>query len=154
MKKWKKEIMIQAPIEFAWNFFYGDLEKKKMIFPKVTDEEIIKQTENPTGSIIKQTYQNGNSTEQYDLTIKKYINEVNNKVLTESFILNNRFKMTTEYELVSLTDNSTKFIYTSINKPKNPLLGIFQLFGSDEVILNFMERTKEAIESEYEKEVK
>lgn len=154
MKKWKKEIMIQAPIEFAWNFFYGDLEKKKMIFPKVTDEEIIKQTENRTGSIIKQTYQNGNSTEQYDLTIKKYINEVNNKVLTESFILNNRFKMTTEYELVSLTDNSTKFIYTSINKPKNPLLGIFQLFGSDEVILNFMERTKEAIESEYEKEVK
>ncbi|PZX07608.1 hypothetical protein C7437_101727 [Psychrobacillus insolitus] len=154
MKKWKKEIMIQAPIEFAWNFFYGDLEKKKMIFPKVMDEEIIKQTENRTGSIIKQTYQNGNSTEQYDLTIKKYINEVNSKVLAESFILNNRFKMTTEYELVSLTDNSTKFIYTSINKPKNPLLGIFQLFGSDEVILNFMERTKEAIESEYEKEVK
>ena len=118
------------------------------------DEEIIKQTENRTGSIIKQTYQNGNFTEQYDLTIKKYINEVNNKVLTESFILNNRFKMTTEYELVRLTENSTKFIYTSINKPKNPLLGVFQLFGSDEVILNFMERTKEAIESEYEKEVK
>lgn len=154
MKKWKKEIIIQTPIEFAWHFFSGDLEKKKMIFPKVMDEEIIKHTENRTGSIIKQTYQNGNFTEQYDLTIKKYINEVNNKVLTESFILNNRFKMTTEYELVSLTENSTKFIYTSINKPKNPLLGIFQLFGSDEVILNFMERTKEAIESEYEKEVK
>ena len=84
MKKWKKEIMIQAPIEFAWNFFYGDLEKKKMIFPKVMDEEIIKQTENRTGSIIKQTYQNGNSTEQYDLTIKKYINEVNNKVLLKA----------------------------------------------------------------------
>jgi len=154
MKKWKKEITIQTPIEFAWDFFYGDLEKKKMIFPKVIDEEIIKQTENRTGSIIKQTYQNGNFREQYDLSIKKYINEVNNKVLTESFILNNRFKMTTEYELVSLTENSTKFIYTSINKPKNPLLSIFQLFGSDEVILNFMERTKEAIESEYEKEVK
>ena len=39
--------MIQAPIEFAWNFFYGDLEKKKMIFPKVMDEEIIKQNGKP-----------------------------------------------------------------------------------------------------------
>ena len=154
MKKWKKEIIIQTPLEFAWDFFWGDLEKKKMIFPKVIDEEIIKQTKNFTGSIIKQSYQNGNFTEKYDLTIIKYINEVNNKVLTESFILNNRFKMSTEYELVSLTENSTKFIYTSINKPKNPLLGIFQLFGSDEVILNFMKSTKEAIEREYEKKVK
>ena len=39
MKKWKKEININVPIEFAWSYFYGDVEKKKKIFPKVVEEE-------------------------------------------------------------------------------------------------------------------
>lgn len=150
MKKWKKEILLNVPIEFAWAYFYGDISKKKRIFPKVVDEEFIKQTEQIIGTIINQSYENGSLTEQYEITIKKYTNESNYKAIQESFLLNNRFKMTTEYELERQSDRMTKFIYTSINKPKNPLLSIFQLFGSDEVIVNFLDRAKATIEMDFE----
>jgi len=150
MKKWKKEILLNVPIEFAWPYIYGDISKKKKIFPKVVDEEIIKQTEPIIGTVINQSYQNGALTEQYQITIKKFTDESNYKAVQESFLLNNRFKMTTEYELESQSDKITKFIYTSINKPKNPLLSIFQLFGSDEVIVNFLNKAKVAIELDYE----
>lgn len=150
MKKWKKEILLNVPIEFAWPYFYGNIAKKKKIFPKVIDEAIVQQTESIVGTVIKQSYQNGSLTEEYEVTIKKYTNESNYKVFQESFVLNNRFKITTEYELESQSDKVTKFIYTSINKPKNPLLSVFQLFGSDEVIVNFMNKTKMAIESDFE----
>lgn len=150
MKKWKKEILLNVPIEFAWPYFYGNIAKKKKIFPKVIDEAIVQQTESNVGTMIKQSYQNGSLTEEYEVTIKKYTNESNYKAFQESFVLNNRFKITTEYELESQSDKVTKFIYTSINKPKNPLLSVFQLFGSDEVIVNFMNKTKVAIESDFE----
>ncbi|MEK3953463.1 MULTISPECIES: SRPBCC family protein [unclassified Psychrobacillus] len=150
MKKWKKEILLNVPIEFAWPYFYGNIAKKKKIFPKVIDEAIVQQTESIVGTMIKQSYQNGSLTEEYEVTIKKYTNESNYKAFEESFVLNNRFKITTEYELESQSDKVTKFIYTSINKPKNPLLSVFQLFGSDEVIVNFMNKTKAAIESDFE----
>lgn len=150
MKKWKKEILLNVPIEFAWPYFYGNIAKKKKIFPKVIDEAIVQQTESIVGTMIKQSYQNGSLTEEYEVTIKKYTNESNYKAFQESFILNNRFKITTEYELESQSDKVTKFIYTSINKPKNPLLSVFQLFGSDEVIVNFMNKTKVAIELDFE----
>lgn len=150
MKKWKKEILLNVPIEFAWPYFYGNIAKKKKIFPKVIDEVIVQQTESIVGTMLKQSYQNGSLTEEYEVTIKKYTNESNYKAFQESFILNNRFKITTEYELESQSDKVTKFIYTSINKPKNPLLSVFQLFGSDEVIVNFMNKTKVAIESDFE----
>ncbi|WP_391209155.1 SRPBCC family protein [Psychrobacillus sp. L4] len=153
MKKWKKEITINAPIEYVWPFFYGDLEKKKMIFPKVMDEVFTQETEQLVGSIISQTYQIGSVTEQYEITIKKYVNEQHYKIFQESFLLNNRFRMTIDYELEAQNDTTTKFIYTSINKPKNPLLGIFQLFGNDEVVRRFMNRTKETIESAYKNEI-
>ncbi|ALC85743.1 hypothetical protein AM499_07860 [Bacillus sp. FJAT-22090] len=152
MKKWKKEILINAPIEYVWQFFYGNLHKKKMIFPKVIDENIIKQTDQVVGSVITQTYQNGSLNEQYELTIKKYKDEQNYKSYQESFILNDRFRMTIEYELENQNEITTKFIYTSINKPKNILLSIFQLFGNSDVVDRFMSRTKETIETAYKNE--
>jgi len=150
MKKWKKEIKLNVPIEFAWTYFYGDVEKKKKIFPKVVGEELLKKTEQVVGSVIHQTYQNGSLTEQYEITIQKYADEPNNKMIQESFILNDRFRMTIDYELHREDNTTTKFIYTSINKPKNPLLSLFQLFGSDEVVENFMKRTKDTIETAYQ----
>lgn len=149
MKKWKKEIIISAPIEFTWSFFYGNLERKKMIFPKVVDEQIMEQTEQIVGTVIRQMTQNGSFIEHYDLTIKKLEDERIYKTIQESFLLNNRFRMTITYELESQNDKTTKFIYTSINKPKNVLLNVFQWFGNDEVIVRFMERTKEVIEHAY-----
>lgn len=154
MKKWKKEIIINVPIEFAWPYIYGDLEKKKKIFPKVVTEEFIVQAEKVVGSIIQQTYQIGSLTEKYDITIKKYVDDQAYKTFQESFLLNDRFRMTIDYELIREDDKTTKFIYTSVNKPKNPLLSIFQLFGSDEVVMKFMNRTKETIEVAYNSEVR
>ncbi|GGA26745.1 SRPBCC family protein [Psychrobacillus lasiicapitis] len=149
MKKWKKEVELNVPIEFAWSFFYGDVEKKKMIFPKVVEEAILESTEQVVGSVIHQTYQNGSLTEQYEITIQKFVDELDNKMIQESFVLNDRFRMTIDYELQRVDNKTTKFIYTSLNKPKNPLLSLFQLFGSDEVIVNFMNRTKDTIENAY-----
>lgn len=152
MKTWKKEVLIDAPIEYVWPFFFGDIEKKKMIFPKVINEEFVQKTEQVAGSILIQTYQIGSLTEQYEITINKYKDEQNNKGFQEKFLLNNRFRMTIDYELERQGDSATKFIYTSINKPKNPLLSIFQLFGKDEVIVQFMNRTKKTIETAYEED--
>ncbi|MFJ5769710.1 SRPBCC family protein [Psychrobacillus sp. NPDC093180] len=149
MKKWKKEVELNVPIEFAWPFFYGDVEKKKMIFPKVVGEEILESTEQVVGSVIHQTYQIGSLTEQYEITIRKYADESDYKMIQESFILNDRFQMTIDYELQRVDNKTTKFIYTSLNKPKNPLLSLFQLFGRDEVVVNFMNRTKDTIENAY-----
>lgn len=149
MKKWKKEVELNVPIEFAWPFFYGDLEKKKLIFPKIVGEEILESTEQVVGTVIHQTYQIGSLTEQYDITIRKYADESDYKMIQESFILNDRFQMTIDYELQRVDNKTTKFIYTSLNKPKNPLLSLFQLFGRDEVVVNFMNRTKDTIENAY-----
>ncbi|MDI2589024.1 SRPBCC family protein [Psychrobacillus sp. NEAU-3TGS] len=140
---------LKVPIEFAWPFFYGDLEKKKLIFPKVVGEEILESTEQVVGTVIHQTYQIGSLTEQYDITIRKYADESDYKMIQESFILNDRFQMTIDYELQRVDNKTTKFIYTSLNKPKNPLLSLFQLFGRDEVVVNFMNRTKDTIENAY-----
>lgn len=149
MKKWKKEIVINAPIEFVWPYFYGDLEKKKVIFPKIIDEEIIKETEEVVGTVIRQSYKNGSLDEYYNLTLKKYINEPNHKLVQETFILNNLFKMKVDYELHQVDEQNTKFTYVSVNRPRNPLLSLFQLFGKDDVIVRFMDRTKNSIENDY-----
>lgn len=146
MKKWKKDIIINAPIEFAWPYFYGDLEKKKAIFPKIIDEEILKETNEIEGTVIRQAYKNGSLDESYDLTIKKFVDETDHKLVQEAFILNNMFRMKVDYELHSLGQNETKFTYKSVNRPRNPLLSLFQLFGKDDVIIRFMNRTKNTIE--------
>lgn len=149
MKKWKKEITLNVPIEFAWPYFYGNIEKKKKIFPKVVKEKFIRQTEQIVGSVIQQTSQLGSLTEEYEISLTKYINTADYKTFQESFLLNDRFRMTIDYELKKESETTTKFIYTSINKPKNPLLSIFQLFGKDDVVVNFMNRTKETVEDAY-----
>ena len=149
MKKWKKDIIINVPIEFAWPYFYGDLEKKKAIFPKIIDEEVLKETHEVEGTIIRQAYKNGSIDESYDLTIKKFINEPNHKLVQEAFILNNMFRMKVDYELNSVDENQTRFTYQSVNRPRNPLLSLFQLFGKDDVIIRFMNRTKTNIEEAY-----
>ena len=149
MKKWKKDIIINAPIEFAWPYFYGDLEKKKAIFPKIINEETLKETTEVEGTVFRQVYQNGSVNDSYDITIKRFIDESNHKLVQEAFILNNMFRMKVDYELHSIDDNQTKFTYKSINRPRNPLLSLFQLFGKDDVIIRFMNRTKNTIESAY-----
>lgn len=154
MKKWKKEITINAPIDYVWSFFYGDIEKKKIIFPKVTSEEMLHQTDDVIGSVVLQTYQIGSVTQQYEITIKDFTDEVHTKALVEHFLLNDRFYITTEYKLKSIDESSTTFYYTSINKPKNILLSVFQLFGKADVVNNFMNRVKTAIENTYQAEGK
>lgn len=149
MKKWKKDIMINAPIEFVWPYLYGDLEKKKAIFPKIIDEEILKETNEVEGTVIRQAYKNGSIDEYYDLTIKKFIDESNHKLVQEAFLLNNMFRMKVDYELHSVDENQTKFTYRSVNRPRNPLLSLFQLFGKDDAIVRFMNRTKNTVEEAY-----
>ncbi len=149
MKKWKKEINLQVPIEFAWPYFYGNLEKKRAIFPKIETEEYTNTTTDVVGTTFKQTYKNGSISESYNIQITKFEDTAEYKVIEESFILNNRFKMTTTYELTNQPDGTTLFTYTSVNKPKNPLLILFQLFGKDDIIVSFMNRTKQTIEGAY-----
>lgn len=149
MKKWKKDIVINAPIDFVWPYFYGDLEKKKAIFPKIIDEEIITNTNAVEGTVIRQAYKNGQIDEYYDITIQKFIDEPTHKLIQESFLLNNLFRMKIDYELHVVSEKQTKFTYISVNRPKNPLLSLFQLFGKDDVIIRFMDRTKNTIEEAY-----
>ena len=149
MKKWKREITINVPIDFAWPYFYGNLEKKKAIFPKIEEEEYTNLTNTIVGSTFKQTYKLTTYSDTYDITITKFENTEEYKIIEESFALSNRFNMKVTYELKSNPDGTTTFIYTSVNKPKNPLLILFQLFGKDDAIVSFMNRTKQTIEAAY-----
>ena len=58
------------------------------------------------------------------------------------------FDITARFELVKLNDHKTLFKYTTTNRPLKWFVKLFLLFGTDKVVVEFVQRVKKVAESE------
>jgi hypothetical protein len=148
MKRWTKEIEIDAPIDKIWELFDGSLEKMQMIMPQVVGNTPIKVTEEGVGTIYRQQYKEGKRIEEYDVETLEYVDTPDYKQMKVGFTLANMFEITAGYEVKKLTENKTLFSYTTTNRPLKAFLKLFLLFGGDKVVVKFVNRVKEIAESQ------
>jgi hypothetical protein len=148
MKQWTKKIEIDAPIDKIWDLFDGSLEKMQMIMPQVVGNTPIKVTEEGVGTIYRQQYKEGKRIEEYDVETLEFVNTPDYKRMKVGFTLANMFEITAGYEVKKLTESKTLFSYTTTNQPLKAFLKLFLLFGSDKVVVKFVNRVKEIAESQ------
>ena len=150
MKQWTKSIVIEAPIETVWQYLDGDLEKMQQIMPNVVSNTPVQITEEVVGSVFRQEYREGKRVEAYDVHVTEYKNTPTEKHLKVAFTLAKLFDITAKYEVESLTDGKTKFVYTATNKPLKWFIKLFMVFANDKVVVKFVERVKQVAESNRE----
>lgn len=151
MKQWTKEIEIEAPIEHVWKYLDGSLENMQKIMPQVVANEPVTITEGIVGSVYKQKYKEGKRVMEYEVETLDYLDSPNEKKMKVGFTLGGMFEITAGYELFKVTDEKTRFIYTTSNRPLKWFVKIFLLFASDKVVVDFVERVKRVAELEVEK---
>jgi len=147
MKKWTKEIEINAPIEQVWELFNGSLENMQKIMPQVIMNTPIKLTENQIGSIYRQQYKERNRIQEYDVETLDYIDSPAHKCLQVGFSLAKMFEITAFYELFKVSDHTTKFKYIVTNQALGVLGQLFLAFSTDKIVIKFVEKVKEVSES-------
>lgn len=148
MKQWTKDIEIHSPIEQVWKFLDGSQDEMKKIMPQVVEHTPIKITEDRVGSIYRQKYKEGKRIEEYDIETLEYTNTLTHKKLKVGFTLANMFEITALYELNKINDNKTSLKYTVTNRPLKWFVKLFLLFGTDKVVVEFLERVKSVAEDE------
>lgn len=148
MKKWSKDIEIDAPIEQIWQLFNGSLENMQKIMPQVVDNQPITITENQVGSVYLQKYKEGKRIMEYNVETLEYFDSPTEKKVKVGFTLANMFEITAQYELVKLENDKTHFTYTTTNRPLKWFVKLFLLFATDKVVIEFVERVKRVAESE------
>ncbi|MED4455175.1 SRPBCC family protein [Metabacillus fastidiosus] len=153
MKKWTKDIEIDAPIEQVWKFFDGSLNDIQKIMPNVVEHRPVKITNEQVGSVYRQTYKQGERIDEYDIETLEYVNENNKKRKKIGYIFADMVEVTACYELNKINDNKTLFEYTIINRPLNWQLKLFSLFAKKKPVVEFVERVKNTAEFEAETEV-
>ncbi|MFC0560190.1 SRPBCC family protein [Halalkalibacter alkalisediminis] len=146
MKKWTKEIEINAPIEQVWKLLDGSLDDMQKIMPQVVEHRPIKLMEEGVGSIFRQRYKEGKRIEEYDVETLVYLNTPDEKKLKVVFTLANMFEITALYELNKMNPNTTTFKYTVTNRPLKWFVKLFLIFATDKVVVDFLERVKDAAE--------
>ena len=87
MKKWSKEIEIDAPIERVWKFFNGSLEEMQKIMPQVVENKPITITEDMVGSVYLQKYKEGKRVMEYNVETLAYLDTSNEKKVKIGFTL-------------------------------------------------------------------
>ena len=147
MKQWTKSIVIEAPIEDVWKYLDGDLEKMQQIMPNVVSNTPVLVTEEVIGSVFRQEYREGKRVEAYDVHVTEYKNTPTEKHMKVTFTLAKLFDITAKYEVESLTDQKTKFVYTATNKPLKWFIKLFMIFANDKVVVKFVERGKQRQQS-------
>ncbi|GKU77311.1 SRPBCC family protein [Paenibacillus sp. L3-i20] len=150
LKRWSKEIEINAPIEQIWSYFDGSLEEMQKIMPPVVENTPIKITKEGVGSIYRQKYKEGNRIEEYDVHTLQYSNEPDNKKVQIGFTLANMFEITALYEFGKIHDSKTMLRYTATNKPLKWYVKLFMLFATEKVVVKFLEKVKTVAESEFQ----
>ncbi|WP_432359900.1 SRPBCC family protein [Sporosarcina sp. UB5] len=148
MKQWTKEIEINAPIDRVWKYLDGSLENMQKIMPQVVSNEPVTITEGMVGSVYLQKYKEGKRVMEYEVETLDYLDTPNEKKLKVGFTLGGMFEITARYALVKIGDEKTRFSYTATNKPLKWFVKLFLLFGSDKVVVDFVERVKRVAEKE------
>ncbi len=148
MKQWTTEIEIDAPIEKVWQFFDGSLENMQKIMPQVVENIPKTLTDEMVGSVYSQKYKEGKRVMEYDVETLAYINSADEKMMKVGFTLANMFDITACYELVRINEYKTSLKYTTTNQPIKWFVKLFLLFGTDKVVVEFVQRVKKVAESE------
>ena len=148
MKKWTKEIEINAPIEQVWKFLDGSLADMQKIMPQIVGHKPILVTEERVGSVYRQRYKEGKRTEEYDVETLEYLNAPDEKKLKIGFTLANMFEITAFYELNRINLHKTTFTYSVTNRPLKWFVKFLLLFASEKVVVEFLERVKHTAESQ------
>lgn len=148
MKKWSREIEIDAPIDKVWALFDGSLKDMQKIMPQVIANDPIEQTEEGAGSVHLQKFQEGKQVMEYMVETLKYVNTPDKKEKKIGFTLSDIFEVTRGYELLKLDDHRTLFKYTSTNRALKLYVRLFSMFASNKVSLGFVQRVKEVAEAE------
>lgn len=151
MKRWTKEIEIDAPIEHVWKYLDGSLENMQKIMPQVVSNEPVTITEGRVGSVYRQKYKEGKRIMEYEVETLGYLNSPNEKKMKVGFALGGMFEITAGYELFRVTDEKTHFIYTTTNKPLKWFVKLFLLVASEKSVVDFVERVKRVAENEEDK---
>ena len=151
MKKWTRDIEINAAIEQVWSYFNGSLEEMQRIMPQVVDQKPVKITEEVVGSVYRQKYKEGKRIEEYDVETLEYLNEPDYKKLKIGFTLANIFEITAFYEFKKVDENKTYLNYTTTNRPLKWFVKVFLIFASDKMVVEFLERVKRVAEAETSK---
>lgn len=148
MKTWTKATEINAPIEKVWNLFNGNLEDMQKIMPQVVENKPILLTEEKVGSRYLQKYREGKKIHEYEVITLAYEDQSTYKNLKIGFNLANMFDITANFELKSIDSTKTYFTYTTSNEPLKWFLKPLVKFGSDKVVVQFVERVKKVAELE------
>lgn len=150
MKKWKKDIEIDAPIHVVWQLFAGDMDDKKKVMPSLFELETIKETESKIGSIYKQVFKSGSRFQFFEVEILDYQDNDKDKFLEEQFVHGNLFQITTSYSFKQLAEGKTKFTYATETKPLKWYLRLFMLLNSGRAAGSFVNYVKKVAEREAE----
>ncbi|WP_318616283.1 SRPBCC family protein [Sporosarcina sp. YIM B06819] len=148
MKKWTSEVEINAPIEKVWQLFDGSLENMQKIMPQVVGNKPISITDEVVGSIYLQEYKEGKRVMKYEVETLEYGNSLDVKKMKVGFTLANMFDITASYQLVKIDEFRTAFTYTTTNRPLKWFVKLFLLFGTDKVVVEFVQRVKMVAESD------
>ncbi|MDW0115957.1 SRPBCC family protein [Sporosarcina thermotolerans] len=146
MKKWTKEIEIEAPIEHVWKYLNGSLEDMQKIMPQVVSNETVTITEGMVGSIYLQKYREGKRVMEYEVETLDYFDSPDEKKMKVGFTLGGMFEITAGYKLYRINDEKTRFTYTTTNKPLKWFIKLFVLFANDKPVVEFVERVKRVAE--------
>lgn len=148
MKKWTKEIEIDASIEHVWKYLNGSFENMQKIMPQVVSNEPVTITEGMVGSIYLQKYREGKRVMEYEVETLDYFDSPDEKKMKVGFTLAGMFEITANYKLIRIDDEKTKFIYTTTNKPLKWFVKLFLLFANDKAVVDFVQRVKKVAEEE------
>jgi len=148
MKSWTQDIEINVPIEQVWKLLNGNLEDMQKIMPQVVAHEPIKLTSDKIGSVYLQKYREGNRVQEYEVNTLEYVDEGNYKKLKVGFTLANLFEITAQYELSTIDSDKTYFKYTTTNNPLKWFIKPLMLFGSNKIVVQFVERVKKVAEAQ------
>lgn len=153
MKKWKKDVEIDAPIDVVWQLFAGDIEDKQKVMPSLFELEKIKETEEEIGSIYKQVFKSGSRFQFFEVNILDYQDNNKEKFLEEQFVHGKMFQITTSYRFKQLADGKTLFTYATETKPLKWYLRLFMLLNSGRAAGSFVNHVKNVAEREAGAEV-
>ncbi|WP_368653948.1 SRPBCC family protein [Ornithinibacillus sp. 4-3] len=154
MKKWKRDIEINAPIDHVWRLFDGSVEDRQKVMPNLIELETVTETENRIDSIYKQAFKVGSRFQTFEVKILEYSNQPKEKHLEESFVHSGLFEITTSYTLKEIDENKTHFTYATRTRPLKWYLRLFMLLqlSSGRMTTSFVNNVKKIAETKVEPE--
>ncbi|MDK6862803.1 hypothetical protein [Nosocomiicoccus ampullae] len=144
MMKWHKTVMISAPIDEVFHLF--NVEHFHKVKPELKRIEVIRKTPDKVGSTYRVTHEEHGKTIQYIVTLDRYEDDADYKLLRFSYTISNFFQKSTQYKLIKKQQRETELIYSGEMRGKyflgNIILKMLSKSQHDQTIETFLLRIK------------